>query len=112
MADLNYDIGAILADPDRITELPAEAIPFVLARLTALQSQLTTQLLLTTGRPAEAPQAAEEWIDIAEASQVIHKSTKWFYRHARTLPFVRRLGPKSLLVSKPAMMRWLERQKA
>lgn len=111
MPDRNHNLSAILEDPNLVLELPAEAIPVLLARLSAVQSQLTARLL-TAKDPASEPEEPEEWIEVAEAAPLIKKSAKWFYRHARDLPFVRRIGPKSLLVSKPRMLRWTDRQKA
>jgi hypothetical protein len=47
-----------------------------------------------------------------EAAAMLRRKVRWIYRGADTLPFVRRIGPRSLLCSEQGIKRWLERRKA
>jgi hypothetical protein len=49
-------------------------------------------------------------LTVEEAATLLRKSTKWLYRHRATLPFVRKLGPRSYIVSKNGLEHWLARR--
>lgn len=61
------------------------------------------------GPPREPDAAAlEPWMDADDLAERIPGYTKrWFYRHAATLPFVRRLSRKRLVFSLPGAQRYL-----
>jgi hypothetical protein len=49
-------------------------------------------------------------LTIEETAARMRRSTKWLYRHRATLPFVRKLGPRSYICSEQGLTRWLARR--
>jgi predicted DNA-binding transcriptional regulator AlpA len=81
----------------------------VSAVLTAIASRLAQP------RPPVEPlprdnRAGDETLTLHEAAAVLRRSTKWLYRHRATLPFVRKLGPRSYVVSRQKMENWLAKR--
>jgi hypothetical protein len=85
--------------------VPREQIPALIAVLAA-------RLL---AEPAPAPEPVEEpddrMLTAAEASEILRRSMKWISRHRKSLPFARKLGPRSWVYSEQGLRRWLARQK-
>ncbi len=50
-------------------------------------------------------------LDADEASKVLSVSPDWLYKHHKTLPFTRRLGPKMLRFSYQGIQKWLTSRK-
>jgi predicted DNA-binding transcriptional regulator AlpA len=66
-------------------------------------------------RPAPEPSPQQYAHDdtsltIEEAAALLRRSTKWIYRHRATLPFIRKLGPRSYICSQDALNKWLARR--
>jgi hypothetical protein len=94
------DLITAIADLD-----PADA-PAVLAAVAARLAEARPTLV-----PAAAAPASDDTnLSIEEAADRIRRSTKWIYRHRAQLPFVRKLGPRSYIISKNALDRWLARR--
>ena len=47
-------------------------------------------------------------LDAEEAAKVLSVSSDWLYRHAKRLPFTRKLGPKMLRFSSQGIQKWLQ----
>ena len=60
--------------------------------------------------PASAP-GAEDLLTVHEAAAILRVSPGWLYRHARKLPFSRKLSRKVLRFSRSGMARWLARKR-
>jgi predicted DNA-binding transcriptional regulator AlpA len=58
------------------------------------------------GAPAE-----DRLLTVEQAAQMLSLSPDWLYRHAKKLPFARKLGPKMLRFSHQGMLKWLESRK-
>jgi predicted DNA-binding transcriptional regulator AlpA len=95
-----------------------ERIPAVMAhlsvlagRLSAIQTRLSTRLLIENPRPADS---AEEdvVIDVKEAAALLAVQPSWLYRHAKTLPFTRRLSRGNLRFNKRGLIAWRERRRS
>jgi hypothetical protein len=63
-----------------------------------------------TGVAAEAS-GAEELLTVHEAAAMLKVTPRWLYRHAAKVPFSRKLSRKVLRFSRPALLRWLARQR-
>ncbi len=50
-------------------------------------------------------------LDAAEASRLLSVSEDWLYRHAKRLPFTRKLGPKMLRFSYQGIQKYLATRK-
>jgi excisionase family DNA binding protein len=90
------DITRLIEDPRLVAQLSPEAVRAVLAasaamvvQLAALQPVLLARLLEVDGTPTES---AEGLLDVEEAAKKIGMSRDWLYRHAKGLPFTRRVG--------------------
>jgi predicted DNA-binding transcriptional regulator AlpA len=58
------------------------------------------------------PESNEERLLTAdEAAEMLSVSPDWLYRHAKKLPFARKLAPKMLRFSHKGMTKWLETRK-
>ncbi|MGH7770943.1 MAG: helix-turn-helix transcriptional regulator [Candidatus Binatia bacterium] len=53
----------------------------------------------------------ERLLTAEEAAQLLSVSPDWLYRHAKRLPFSRKLGPKMLRFSYQGILKWLATRK-
>jgi hypothetical protein len=98
-----------LPDPDQV---PLEDIPLVLLKLTALESQLATRLLLERSKPEQTgPEEVDELITTKLAAAELNVEIDWLYRHAKTLPFSRRLSRKCLRFSRRGLVAWRNKRR-
>ena len=104
------DLAELLADPARVAEVPAEQVPACLAALAAEQTRLAAvQGALAARLTATAPTGNGREDRLLTAEEVHARTTVsigWLYRHARALPFTRRIGRK-VLFSEAALAKWL-----
>lgn len=92
--------------------IPVEQIPSVLAAFAAWQSALAVRLMTTPATIAEAATETDDrLLTVEECAAHLRKSTKWVYRRTKTLPFARRLGPRSWVFSQRGLEKWLARQR-
>jgi excisionase family DNA binding protein len=97
------DLAALLADP---TGVPHDRIPDVLGELERVRGVLWARLVTAAPPPRPSDDAL---VDVDEAARLLDMSTKWLYRHARRLPFTRRVG-RSLKFSREGIHRYLARR--
>ncbi len=102
----------LLLDLARIIGLmPEETMPAVLAALSAMAGTAAARMLgkeTAGGRSAEA--VPDENLSIEEAARRLGVSKDYLYRHAKRLPFTRRIG-RRVLFSARGLERW-NRQRA
>jgi len=55
-------------------------------------------------------QAEDKALDAEEAAQILKVSSDWLYKHHKTLPFTRKLGPKMLRFSSRGIQAYLKRK--
>ena len=95
-------ILALIAEADDITELSAISMA-VASRIAALVHE-------SNGKAAPEPEKNSddngETLTLKEAAAVLRKSPKWIYRHKANLNFVRKIGPRSFVCSKAALLRY------
>jgi predicted DNA-binding transcriptional regulator AlpA len=111
-------------DRDRVAgganELPAAAATAALTGLAAVGALIAGNLRPaagepTPGRPGEAPAdgfalaawSQDDLLTVSEAAAALRLSPRWLYRHAKTLPFARKLSRKVLRFSRAGIARWL-----
>jgi predicted DNA-binding transcriptional regulator AlpA len=56
-------------------------------------------------------QEADRMLDAKEAARALSVSEDWLYRHAKKLPFARKLGPKMLRFSEQGLVKWMATRK-
>jgi hypothetical protein len=99
-------LDQIAVDPGCVAGLPADAIAALSLRCAAVQTALASAAMLTRPKtPANG--GPDEWLDQKQAAEFQHRPTRWLFRNAPHLPFVRRLSRKHLVCSKRGMERWL-----
>lgn len=90
-----------------IAQSPVEQLPVLLAALSALAGRLAVRLLTVPERRQDAG-VADENLSVEEAARRLGVSTEYLYRHAKRLPFTRRVG-RRLLFSARGLERWNRR---
>ena len=91
-----------------LDSIPLEQVPAAIAALAA-------RLLTAPAQPTRPPEPAAgevTWLSVEQAAKKTGRSTRWFYRHAKRLPFVKRLSRKVMLVSEQGMDAWIATRKA
>jgi len=83
--------------------IAVEALPAALAHLLALQARVVARL--AAGK-AVASVVSARLLSVDEAAARTGMSKDWLYRHAKTLPFTRRLG-RAVRFDEAALTRWL-----
>jgi hypothetical protein len=80
-----------------VVEVPLSAIPPLIVQTAALQTTLAARLAripITREEPAGADQPeSERLLTPPEPAALLGVTVPWLYRHARGLPFARRLSP-------------------
>jgi len=106
-------LDALLETPAAATEIPTEAIPRLLYQLASIEQILVSRLLNTTAASATTTTSDPDRLLTAEqAASLLSVTVKWLYRHARQLPFTRRLSRKTLRFSAAGLNKWLAQRKA
>ena len=106
-------IHELLDTPDRVAEIPYAQIPRVLGELeglrVALLAQLITHSIAATlaAEPDEKSQPTDRLLKPAEAAALLKVTTRWLYRHHRSLPFTRKLSRRLLRFDEAGLHRWL-----
>ena len=106
---------AVFNDPTRCATLPLDAVAPLLmqiaarmTRLTALQNALAARVLTAQD---QRPTGPERLLDVEEAAARLGMSTDWLYRHARQLPFTRRVGRRAVKFDPAGLARWVATQR-
>ena len=90
-----------------IDEVAAEDLPAVALYLAALQGRAAARSLEACTRVAAASSnGSEALLDVREAAARLNLSVDWLYRHAKKLPFTRRVG-RAVRFDPAALARWL-----
>jgi predicted DNA-binding transcriptional regulator AlpA len=115
--DASADPAALLR-PDmvaRVASMATERLPALLVEVAALQGRLaavsnalSARLLAdaAVGSPPR-PGGFEHLLDVQEAAARLGMSTDWLYRHARQLPFTRRVGRRAVKFDPEGLTRWV-----
>jgi predicted DNA-binding transcriptional regulator AlpA len=106
-------LRVVLESPERIASIPQEAIRAVLGELEALRVGLLVRLLAqpttatSPSEPGEKLRTPDRLLRPAEAAELLKVTTRWLYRHHRTLPFARKLSRRVLRFDEAGLHRWL-----
>ena len=100
--DVGVLLRALLADPSRVAALTPECQQRLVANLQAALGE--DQVVLAT-TPATPAWSEGDLLTVAEAAALLRVSPRWLYRHARTLPFSRKLSRKVLRFSRSGIAR-------
>jgi len=115
-------LATLLADPARAEALPPERLVEVLGDVERLRALLWTQLVTgSTTRPgdsADSPVASSDGygasrgpdrlLTVDEAAEILAVDARWLYDRSDSLPFAKKLAPRTLRFSERGLRRWLE----
>ena len=112
------DVAALLADPARAIEVPADTIPSVLTEVTAQEARLGAVKAILAARLAAAPASTngrddeDDLVeDVREVARLVRHSVSWVRKSGHTLPGFRQPGGKGTRVawSRRALEEWATR---
>jgi predicted DNA-binding transcriptional regulator AlpA len=104
-------LADLLADPERVRELPSGVAGNLHVRLLGLQQALALRALAAPGNgPGAEPEAADRLLEVREAATRLGVSRDWLYRHARTLTFTVRLGRRAIRFSSHGLDRYIRQR--
>jgi predicted DNA-binding transcriptional regulator AlpA len=112
---MGVDLATLAADPERIQDVPAEALPALIGETEALRARLWARLQAGVPAPAPAPVRAnggepDTLLTAKDAGARLGVSPRWMYRNADTLPFTRRLSSGTVRFSSRGLEKWKERR--
>jgi predicted DNA-binding transcriptional regulator AlpA len=111
--EMRARLHAVLADPARVSEVPAEQVAPMVTELVHLLGHLAARLPgLTQRSPEPEPERgvrSDRLLTPEETAGVLGVSLRWLYRHADRLPFTRRLSRKCLRFSESGVYKYLGR---
>lgn len=101
-------LADIIDHPDQVKEIPTEAIPRLLAQLAATQGALAARLLCNpmVETAQQSSQEEDRLLTAEQAAALLNVTPRWLYRHAKSLPFMRRFSRKVLRFSEAGIKRW------
>jgi predicted DNA-binding transcriptional regulator AlpA len=107
-AELGALLRALLLDSSKLEALTPEQERALVASLRPLVREQPSPVL-----PCPPPSCTalawseDDLLTIDEAAAKLRVSPRWLYRHAKTLPFSRKLSRKVLRFSRTGIARWL-----
>jgi predicted DNA-binding transcriptional regulator AlpA len=103
-------LAEIIANPQKVQDLPAESIPAVLGEIEHIRASLWARMMSANGNsPSHEQQKVggeDKLLTAEEAAAILKVSSRWLYRHAKKLPFTRRLSRKVLRFSEAGLRKW------
>lgn len=100
-------LDEIQRDPAKAATLTAEVRAALLAQALAAVGALAAPAVVATNgaRPEPIP-TDDRLLTADEAAPLLGVTPTWLYRHAKTLPYTRRLSHKVLRFSEAGLRRW------
>jgi predicted DNA-binding transcriptional regulator AlpA len=101
-------LDQLAAEPARAAHLSAEVRRALTLQAVAVIGCLAVAETTDAGhgRTRLEPELTDRLLTPAEAAERLGVTPTWMYRHARTLPFTRRLSRKVLRFSESGLRRW------
>lgn len=99
-------IEDLIDDPGQVENLSYGQTVDILARIVALQPILIGRLAFLGSDKKEIK--SDTLLNVAEASERLGMSTDWLYRHAKELPFTKRIGPRQLRFSEAGIEKYIK----
>lgn len=109
----HQELLSLLRDPAWATAIPVTEIPVLVGDLERIKALLFARLVSPDGRSdGQPPAEADRWLAAEEAAAILNVTPRWLYRHAKRLPFAKRLSRKALRFSEAGLRKWLAAKKA
>lgn len=104
-------LAELVADPARLDDLPEEELADVLAELERLRARVWSRLARppeSNGTGEGAPETGDRMLTVEEASEILGVEARWLYDRSDSLPFAKKLAPRTLRFSERGLYRWLD----
>lgn len=101
-------LDELAADPGRAATLAPDVARALTLRCAAVLAALAVPAATPNldGRPSSDSVTGDRLLRPSEAAAILGVTPRWLYRHARRLPFTRRLSRKALRFSEHGLRRW------
>jgi excisionase family DNA binding protein len=104
------EMGKLLLLPSKIEETSqtgpiSDSALVVTLTVGQLRELVREEIRAAMGSPGHGE---DRLLTAEQASELLSLSSDWLYRHAKKLPFTRKLGPKMLRFSEAGIKKWLE----
>jgi len=100
-------LDELISSPEKIETLSAQEAIDMLARITAIQPLLIGRLALLGADKKEA-RPPDRLLTAKEAAKMLNYSKDWLYRHAKKLPFAKRITPHRLRFSESGIEKYIK----
>jgi predicted DNA-binding transcriptional regulator AlpA len=97
----------VTVDLDTLDAVPIAQVPELIGTLEAAKARLWARLARVDHRHDDGCSGGDATVDVREAARLLGMSPTWVYRHARRLPFSRRVGGRALRFSVAGIRRYL-----
>lgn len=105
--ELHQLLSTLAGDPAKLATLTMEQEQRLLASLSVAVGEVSPGPQGTSSPPPVAARTEDDLLTVEEAAATLRVSPRWLYRHAKTLPFSRKLSRKVLRFSRAGIARWL-----
>lgn len=105
------ELAALFEDPARVAEIPPDRVPALLGEIERLRATLWARLTTPAGGNGQPdPPAEDRLLSVTEAAEKLGLTEDYLYRHAKTLPFTVRVGPRQLRFSLRGIERYIRQR--
>ncbi len=104
-------LAELVADPSRLEDLPEEDLVDVVAELERLRARAWGRLSRPSGNggaDGRRQPDPDQMLTVKEAAEILGVEERWLYDRSDSLPFARKLAPRTLRFSERGLYRWLE----
>lgn len=112
---MSIDLATLAADPERVGNVPPDALPALIGEAESLRALLWARLQAAPAPTAPEPSkgngtAPDRLLTAQVAADLLGVDKRWVYRKADSLPFTRKLSEGTLRFSSRGLEKWKERR--
>jgi predicted DNA-binding transcriptional regulator AlpA len=110
---IRVTLDELARDPVKATLLSPDEAMRLLACCSTAQSILLGRLMAANGhQPVSTEPEPDRFLTPEEAAESLGVTPTWLYRHAKSLPFTKRISRKVLRFSEAGLRRWQANRRA
>ena len=102
-------LDELLQDPMKVEALSPAVAFEILGRLVGVQALLLARAVAPSGNGHGEAAPEDSLLDVHQVAARTGHSTDWVYRHAKDLPFTKRIG-REVRFSSLGLTQWMRRQ--
>src|SRR5262245_40644558 len=88
--------------------LPRTVLVDLYRQVAPLEAHLRAALAASDPAPRQPAEPVEDWITLEEAAVICGRPRNWLLRRQPRPAWIKRLGRKTFVVSRPGLRRWLD----